>query len=822
MLQQSNGRSLAPLDDAYIHFQYAHQVIEGVPWQYNSGDPTSTGATSLLYPFILAIGLFIGSGDEGLVWFALVLGAISLIFSAILVAEITRHLLAADSRPQNNLRRWAPPMAAALFMLTGAVQWGYFNAMETGLYSLLLLCSLYAFLRRRFALAALAGVLMAFTRPEGLFLVGVMWLVVTIAALSFRQRFWRSALIWCTLALIISIFPLLVNYTLTGSFVASGAQAKSWFLNVPFRFADILKSVAYEIRRIFARLSLGFLAPDPWQITPLLLPLAIVSWIILIRRRHFVDAGLMTGWLIVGALASSTLITAVWQVGRYQVPLVALLAPAAALGLVALLARLSKRYVTPVALILLAALVITGVGQTASALDLYGLSVRTVAEQQANIADWIGANLPQDSYIAVHDAGVIRYLGHRPTLDLIGLTNQDMALAWRNGVGALFEEMENLPKPPGYFATYPDVLSLVYLRETDLFAEELYRVDVEPYSPVSAAGPTQGVYRADWRLAGSADAAYQADIGQMTAKMTLVGQVDLADLTDESEHGLDWWEGAIVPGFATEVRQLRYRVDHEREVIDGGRLLTGGLSFTSSVEPDQPLLLVGRFHPEQESAATISINGQSVGVWRYPALPGEWLESAFLIPASYLTDDVAEIRLDIVNQGQDGSKFAPYYLWLWQGAPSLAQAVPQVEVGVIFGSEIELLGYDLPAGNFEPGAMVPLTLYWQGDKATDRDAAVFVHLYDEQGDLVAQSDGRPTMGTRPPYSWLAGEVVVDRREIILPDGLPPGLYHLAVGLVDPVSMNRFDLSAAADRLLSDNRLLLQTVQIEPSSQGDGG
>jgi hypothetical protein len=616
--------------------------------------------------------------------------------------------------------------------------------------------------------------------------------------------------------------PLFINYALTGSFVASGAQAKSWFLNVPFRFTDILNSVAFEIRRIIARLSLGFLASDPWQLTPLLLPLAIVSWIILIRRRHFADVGLMAGWLIAGALASSTLITAVWQVGRYQVPLVALLAPAAALGLVSLLARLSKRYMTPIALILLAALVVSGVSQTARALDLYGRSVRSVAEQQANIADWIDANLPEDSYIAVHDAGVIRYLGHRPTLDLIGLTNQDMALAWRNGIGALFEEMENLPTFPGYFATYPDVLSLVYLRETDLFAEELYRVELESYSPVSAAGPTQGVYRADWRLAGSADESYQADISQMTTRMTLIDQIDLADLADESDHGLEWWEGAILPGFATEVRQLRYRTDPEREVIDGGRLLTGGFSFASPVEPGQSLLMIGRFHAEHESAAVISINGQPVGEWRYPALPGEWLESAFLIPASYLINDAAEIRLDIVNQGQDGTKFAPYYLWLWQGAPTLSQAVPQVKIGAIFGSEIELLGYDLPAAAFEPGAIAPVTLYWLVDERTDRDAAVFVHLYDEQGDLVAQSDGRPYMGTRPPYSWLPGEVVVDRREIILPDGLPPGLYHLAVGLVDPASMTRFDLSPAADRQLSDNRLLLQTVRIESRSQGDGG
>ncbi|UCG25716.1 MAG: hypothetical protein JSW55_06930 [Chloroflexota bacterium] len=821
MLRQTGGRPLAPLDDAYIHFQYARQISEGAPWQYNSGDPYSTGATSLLYPFILAISLFLGIGDEGLVWFALALGAIALVVSAVLVSQITRVLLAIGDPRQNSLRRWAPPITALLFLLTGAVQWGYFNAMETGLFSLLLLSTLYSFLRKRFALASLAGVLMAFTRPEGLFLVGVMWLVVVVAALVFRDQAWRSALAWCTLALALSIIPLLFNYLLTGSLVASGAQAKSWFLNVPFRFLDILQSVGNEFRRILTRLSLGFLAPEPWPVSPLLLPLAIVGWIILFIRRQATTAGLMAGWFIAGALATSTLITATWQVGRYQVPFVALLAPAAALGLVSLLERLPERAAVPAAIILLLALLASGAGQTANAQEIYGHSVRSVGDQQANIADWVDDNLPEDSFVGVHDAGVIRYFGRRPTLDLIGLTNQGMALAWRSGIGALFEKMEDLAERPDYFATYPNVLSLVYLQETDLFAEELYRAEVEAYSPISAAGSTQAVYRADWRLAGSADESYQADIKKLTAGTTLVDQIDLADLDDEASHDFEWWEGEVLPGFATEVRQLRYRTDHEREVIDGGRLLTGGLSFSSPVKPGQPLLLVGRFHPEQAAAAHVSVDGQPVGAWRYPGLPGEWLESAFYIPASFVSREEVEISLEVANQGRDGSKFAPYYLWLWQGDVALGEGAPQTSVDALFDPGIELTGYDLPAAPHEAGSAVPLTLYWRAGQAIDGDAAVFVHLYDERGELVAQDDGRPFMGTRPPYTWLANEVIVDPRRIELPRELPPGRYQLAIGLVDPASMNRFPISSAGERLLPDNRLQLQELLVEAGSSPDG-
>ena len=51
---------LMPVDDAYIHFQYARQAASGEPFVYNAGQDPSSGATSLLYPLILAIGYKLG------------------------------------------------------------------------------------------------------------------------------------------------------------------------------------------------------------------------------------------------------------------------------------------------------------------------------------------------------------------------------------------------------------------------------------------------------------------------------------------------------------------------------------------------------------------------------------------------------------------------------------------------------------------------------------------------------------------------------------------------------------------------------------------
>src|SRR3954469_14237486 len=54
------GQPVMPLDDAYIHFQYAHEIAVGLPYIYNPGLPATSGATSFLYPYMLAIGDLLG------------------------------------------------------------------------------------------------------------------------------------------------------------------------------------------------------------------------------------------------------------------------------------------------------------------------------------------------------------------------------------------------------------------------------------------------------------------------------------------------------------------------------------------------------------------------------------------------------------------------------------------------------------------------------------------------------------------------------------------------------------------------------------------
>ena len=73
MLVQTGGEWSAPLDDVFIHFDYARATARGHPFQWSVGNGYSSGNTSLLYPFVLAAGYWVGfRGTSLMVWAGIV------------------------------------------------------------------------------------------------------------------------------------------------------------------------------------------------------------------------------------------------------------------------------------------------------------------------------------------------------------------------------------------------------------------------------------------------------------------------------------------------------------------------------------------------------------------------------------------------------------------------------------------------------------------------------------------------------------------------------------------------------------------------------
>ncbi|MGC8880425.1 MAG: glycosyltransferase family 39 protein [Anaerolineae bacterium] len=77
---------------------------------------------------------------------------------------------------------------------------------------------------------------------------------------------------------------------------------------------------------------------------------------------------------------------------------------------------------------------------------------------------------------------------------------------------------------------------------------------------------------------------------------------------------------------------------------------------------------------------------------------------------------------------------------------------------------------------------IALALFWQAAAQVEADYAVFVHLQDGAGGVLANGDHLPA---RPTSQWPTGRLFPDQFSLELPSETPEGTYWLEIGLYDP-------------------------------------
>ncbi len=831
-LDAAGGRVLA-LDDVYIHLQYGWQAAQGHFLQYNAGDPPSTGATSLLYMLLLAAGFALGITRAAMPGVMVGLGLILFPLSAALLADTARRALDAvharrgplDSTPPPAFPTWSAGLiAGGLFAASGWMAWAFLSGMETGLLIALVAATLWAFVQGRVRLTALFAALAILTRPEAVILAGM--LVIAQALLDPAETNDRlRRLLWGLAPLGALLVSPLIALTLTGSPSASGLLAKSWFTIQPFYLDSTLLEIAAIKLELLVRLFGGMASDGLWHVFPLTQVFGLVGALVLwsrgrVRERRL--ALVCAGWVVLGIGATATLQTATWHHYRYQMPLYPALVMLMGVGLAALLSEMAARLREqriPRGVVAGGALILLAVWSAASVRAFraeYATDTRTVLEQQIPLADWLRANTPEDALVAVHDVGVMRYLGERATYDVVGLTTTGMAAVNRHGPGAIYERLEQVQ--PDYYAVYPDVAPPYYGVEAApaLFGEELHRVALEGWwSRYTSAGPAQVITRPDWSGAALAEAAQQPHLLDRLAGWTLTDALDVADIDSEAAHGYAWWHAARPEGFLTLPLVMAYHDAPAITVTDAVRQLTGGESFTlETPQIGQALLIAGRFHVTADTTVRVHVGAYDAGLWKLPALPGEWLESAFTIPPGVVQAAQTPIRLTLEGAPAGVFLSAGHY-WAYQGQPEALPPAPGAISGAAFAEVVRLRGFDLPGRSFAAGDVLPLTLHWQAIAPPRADHRVFIHLMDPANDsaegIVAQVDGQPGGGTYPFWVWAAGESYSETLLLSIPADTAPGRYQLLLGIYDGVSGERLPIVGGED--YGASRLILAPIAI---------
>lgn len=86
--------------------------------------------------------------------------------------------------------------------------------------------------------------------------------------------------------------------------------------------------------------------------------------------------------------------------------------------------------------------------------------------------------------------------------------------------------------------------------------------------------------------------------------------------------------------------------------------------------------------------------------------------------------------------------------------------------------------------------LIRVTLTWSPLNTPTVSYKSFAHVFNAQGQLVAQHDDYPQANFAPTTTWRVGQTVSDHFVIYLPPELPSGSYPIKTGLYDPANGQR--------------------------------
>jgi hypothetical protein len=697
-----------------------------------------------------------------------------------------------------------------LFAGTGVVAWHYLSGMETGLMSLAALLTLLMVVQQRPRGFVLAAAALALLRPEG----GIMAVLACGAMLlTLRPATWRQRLFLLLPLAALALQPL-VNWLITGTFIASGNQSKSILGMVPFIPEVVIDRIGTNLARTWRDFFTGQDA-EYGSFLPLLnAPLALVGLLLALRRPAWRTMGLLLIlWALAVTAAVATLDTAFWHFRRYQLPIMALFFPLLMLPLAAgwrVIANSRRRYSLSLVLLVGAGIVLAA--SSRQFLAYYTLNVRYVVAQPLSMARWLAAHTPPAAVVAVHDAGMMRYMGGRTTLDIVGLTTPGAADYWRNGPGSVAEFL--MRRQPDYIASYGDGhgYGLALIADTSLYGEPLagFPVALAAGSNVALAAPFQGIYQPNYAPQARRETALQTSIQPYLDGFRLVAAVNVADVASEREYAYRWQNSRAPQGFPTDVYEIAYvNCAADCRLRDGGRRINHEEAFTVPVTPGQAVILVTRVNAMHRVEYNVYADEQFVGTRFVPQERGRWLEIPTLIPAALVTDSTLTLRIRVNSPDGD---YMPYYHLLYQGdyavpAPPAAPLVQFQDGALLLADLVQRL----------EGRTLQLDVTWFTGQGARGDYAIFVHAYAGDGSQpqVAQTDVRPGGNALPPGNWLPG-YLRDTISVNLA-ALPAGTYRLALGLYDPVTFARLTPASLAGQLpvSADGRVWLREVELKP-------
>jgi hypothetical protein len=720
MMLQTGGEWSAPLDDVFIHFDYARATALGHPFEWVPGNGFSSGNTSLSYPFVLALGWLLGfQGPQLMVWAALL--AMGSVFGTLLT--LRRAFLRLEDSPLFRGVTWLLP---PLFLGVGALAWSLWSGMEVAWFLAVWSLALVALFRVQDARVPRArasaewglgavGVLLVLTRPEAAVTLAIFGIAAASRARAFSLATALTTLLRVGLPGVLALVgQACANRGFTGEWSANGAIVKL-AMNDPFqtsqqKWDDYTGNFVYAALRI-----VEYHLSDDLRFGALIPGLALVPFAHPKTRRMalFLTAQIVGWYLVVAANGQVR-----WQNERYVMPAVAWLMVLATLGVAVLLhgTKSRKSILIPVGIATIALfgvatrkpmtnphesllwgtvlLVGTGLGialtvdplRRAAAVGallffsahqanvyrgqkwFFGRACRNIRDQQTTLGRFLKTEVQEhpDRYglgrgkhrVLVGDAGAILYASEWDGLDIIGLGGyHDLPFA-RAGANKLPATIELLERMPR--EELPDVLAIFPSWWSWLphwfSSGVLKRFPIE--GNVVCGDFEHVLYRADWHLLGSGEFLESFPHG----RTRIVDTLDFADIVNEKAHG---YRFPSPHGGFTHLAILPHHAGAD-EIVDGGRRIRPTMeeSFTlRGFTPHEPATLVLRVAPEGPTTIRVLVNGTPLPDEAFDRRTDHFVERPIELPAALVG---ATLRITLENRTAGPTDYVSYHLWATQ------------------------------------------------------------------------------------------------------------------------------------------------------------
>jgi hypothetical protein len=513
-----------PLDDAWIHAQFARNLALGHGFSYNPGVPVS-GSTAPLWTLVTATGYLVTGAS---VLSSKILGVLFLGLSVGFVYTLVRTI---TDDPREAL------FAAVVTGTLPRLVWASLSGMEVPLAVMLTLAGVLAHVmynrpgdRRQYVATVLFG-LATLARPECavFFVAAVIDRFLASTLIRWREvatRDWLLPVAFHLLLFLVIVMPFVVfSKTFGIGFLPNTAYAKAllWGRGL---IAAVARQDTTELIRSFSVRPYDYLLSflrESLSNNPVLFMLSSIGFLRLVLAEPFAPHGRCRTFIIPLAvllfpLAVGILVpfgSASYQEGRYAAPLAPLMLVVGTFGVYGagrygarLLGR-AKYMGRPANIVVERSLVWLFMLLAVTAQlrggwyrgTMYGREVDNIQDMQVTMGRWIDQNLPQDALVAVNDAGAIAYFSDVELLDTVGLISQDV-LSWhrryRNPSRAVFGFLQE--RRPDYAVLFPSWYPGMVKRKA--IFEPIHRIVLE--NNVICGGDEMVVYRLDWDALGSA------------------------------------------------------------------------------------------------------------------------------------------------------------------------------------------------------------------------------------------------------------------------------------------------------------------------------